>query len=107
MNSASAGVRVDAPAAAADHIGDANEMVPATAVCEHMKAALTSGVALPAEAGPDLWAVFDSQGYYTAFAWEDEARKFCDRYNARADDPLKPYTMRRYVPGGVEGPEHG
>lgn len=66
--------------------------------------ALTAGVPVLGEAQPDLWAIFDSQGFYEVRETEDEARKFCDHYNKRAFDPLKPYSFRRYVAAGVTVP---
>jgi hypothetical protein len=40
------------------------------------------------------WAVYDSQGFYDAFHIRQQAIKFCDHYNKREVDPLKPYTYK-------------
>ena len=61
-----------------------------------------------AEPLPDLWVIFDSQGYYRTDETENSARLFCERYNDReGDDPLKPYTYQRYVAAGVAVPRGG
>lgn len=52
-------------------------------------AALTQGAGA---VEPVIWGVWDSQGLY---AWNDDMQKakaWCDQYNAREIDPLKPYT---------------
>jgi hypothetical protein len=50
-----------------------------------------------------LFVVFDSHGPYEFWVDERKAMEFCDRYNQRANDPLKPYTYRRYVPALRDG----
>ena len=47
------------------------------------------------EAVATAWAVYDSQGFYELHVCEDTAKKWCDKYNARDVDPLKPYTYRK------------
>lgn len=47
------------------------------------------------EAVATTWAVYDSQGFYELHLCEDSASKWCEKYNARANDPLKPYTYRK------------
>lgn len=38
------------------------------------------------------WGIFDSQGFYEAAIDEESAKKFCEHYNRRSVDPLKPYS---------------
>jgi hypothetical protein len=45
----------------------------------------------------ELFVIFDSQGPYEPCESELNAKVFCDHYNRRESDPLKPYTYRRYV----------
>jgi len=54
-------------------------------------------------ANPRAWAIYDSHGFYCYRHTEDEARTFCEHYNQRADDPLKPYHYGPlYAPAAVE-----
>jgi len=46
-----------------------------------------------AAAPPVAWGIFDSQGFYESEPDEATARRFCERYNKRPIDPLKPYTF--------------
>lgn len=43
------------------------------------------------DGAPVAWGIWDSQGFYESTPDEGSARRFCNRYNAREGDPLKPY----------------
>lgn len=52
---------------------------------------LVRDAAPSAQAEPVAWGIFDSQGFYEAALDEASARRFCEHYNKRTTDPLKPY----------------